>query len=45
MEIGSDVHRKTIHGRTCLNIAANNGHWKFYELLLEEYEFDLNEGE
>ena len=45
MEIGSDVHRKTIHGTTCLNIAAKNGHWKFYKLLLEEYEFDLNEGE
>ena len=44
MEMGSDIYRKTIYDTTCLNIVANNGHWDFYKMLLENYEFDVNEG-
>ena len=40
---GSDVYSKTKNGRSCLHIAAEEGHLRICRVLLENYNFDVHE--
>ena len=43
IEYGSDVFSKTKNGRSCLHIAAEQGHLKICRVLLENYNFVVDE--
>ena len=39
---GSDVFSKTTDGRSCLHLAAQNGHLEICKALLQKYNFDID---
>ena len=42
IENGSDLFSKTKDGRSCLHLAAQNGHFEICEALLQKYNFDIH---